>query len=79
MASKRFQGTQLRLCHFTAIVFDRAVSPVVKVEHQFIGLHDEIWKVRELCGSRKCQRLQRMLQVLKNPVLALLFVHFRRA
>src|SRR5436309_2159061 len=37
---------------------DRAILPMAKVEHHFVSLHNEVWKVCDLSWSRKCQRLQ---------------------
>src|SRR6476659_3995210 len=52
---------------------------MVEIEHQFVGLHNEVWKVCNLTGCGKRHRLQRMLQTLKNPSLALVLIHFRHS
>jgi hypothetical protein len=46
---------------------------------QFVGFYNEVWKVCNLSGCGKRHRLQRMLQTLKNPSLAMVLIHFRHS
>lgn len=48
---------------------------MIEVKNQFIRNDDTIGKSLGLLITRKCQRLQRMLQTLENPVLLRLLIY----